>query len=261
MRKLICTLSLLFCPSVAQASLVAAYTFNNTFAAVEPGVAALTSVNPEGTGMFQTATVFGASRTTWHFDGTASPPADQGGLDFLTTGLISSNNYSVEIVFELTTVTGSYKRILDSLDRQSDNGFYVDPNSQLNEYPNGSGGTPLSANTFYDVFVTVDPSNNVAAYIGSTQQFTTVSPNLDVTTNTLGFFLDNVVGGGQGEWSSGNVALIKVFNTALTPTQVTAEAANPFQGTSPLSSTPEPATLFLLAGAAAALAFYKRRTA
>ena len=80
------------------------------------------------------------------------------------------------------------------------------------------------------------------------------STNLNIAGNTLGFFLDNTVGGGQGEWSSGNIALIKVFDTALTSGQVLAETADPFQGT-----IPEPRTFWLLAGAAAAIAIGKYR--
>jgi hypothetical protein len=96
----------------------------------------------------------------------------------------------------------------------------------------------------------VDPSNNVTGYFGGVQQFTATSTTLDLTTNTLGLFLDNVVGGGQGEWSSGNIALLKVFNTALTANQVAAETADPFQGT----STPEPGTwIMMLSGVAGVL--------
>jgi hypothetical protein len=239
----------------AFAGLIATYTFNNTLAASQPGVAALTAVDPLGTSGFQTATVLGNSRTTWHFDGSTTP-ASQGGLQFNTTGLIASNQYSVEMLFELTGNSG-WRRLLDSLDRQSDSGLYIDPANNLDLYPNGSGsGGPFVANSFFDVFVTIDPSNTVNGYLNGAPQFSLSSTNLDVATNTLGFFLDNVVAGGQGEWSSGNIALIKVFNTALTVDQVAAESRNPF-GTP--TGAPEPGTWMLMLGAAAGFAFCKRR--
>jgi hypothetical protein len=194
----------------AQASLVATYTFNNTLAAQQAGVAALTAVNPLGTSGFQTSTVFGNLQTTYHFDGAATPTADQGGLDFDTTGLLTSNDYSVEMVVELTGSTG-WRRLLDSLDRQSDAGLYIDPSNDLDSFPNGGSGSPFSPNTFFDIFVTVDPSNKVTGYFSGIQEFSETSTSLDIATHTLGFYLDNVVAGGQGEWSSGNVALIKVF--------------------------------------------------
>ena len=102
--------------------------------------------------------------------------------------------------------------------------------------------------------MTVDAANNVTGYFGGVQQFTEVSTSLNIATNKLGFFLDNVAEGGQGEWSSGNVALIKIFDTALTPSQVAAETADPFQGT----PVPEPGSLMLMLGGAAIVAF--RRT-
>jgi len=240
----------------AVASPVASYTFNNTFAAVQAGVAPLTPIDPLATSAFQNATVFGNSQTTYHFDGAATPVGDQGGLDFDTTGLISSNTYSVEMVLELTKNTG-WRRLLDSLDRQSDAGLYIDPNNNLDAFPSGGAGSPFSANTFFDIFVTVDAANTVTGYFSGVQQFSETSTSLDISTHILGFFLDNVVGGGQGEWSSGNIALIKVYNTALTPAQVAAETADPFQGT---STAPEPATWMLAMAGVAGFAILKRRS-
>src|SRR5271157_1110888 len=92
----------------ARADVVATYDFNNNLNAVQGGVVALTPVDPESTSGFQTNTVFGVSRTVYHFDGD-STPADQGGLQLDTTGLISSNTYSVEIVFELDQRNGAWR--------------------------------------------------------------------------------------------------------------------------------------------------------
>ena len=199
----VCCVAGVLIPAAYADSLVAAYTFDNTLAAVEPGVAALTAVNPLSLNGYQTSVVFGDTRTTYHFDGQASPVLDQGGLDFNTTGLISPNDYSVEMVVELSDRDGAWRRLLDSSNRQSDDGLAIDPGNNLNEFPNGGGsGGPFTSNAFFDIFVTVDPFNTVAGYFDGVQQFSVTSTNLDVATNTLGFFLDNVVGGGQGEWSA-----------------------------------------------------------
>lgn len=239
----------------AKADLVATYTFNNTLNPLQGGVAALTAVDPLSTSGFQTATVFGNTQTTYHFDGSASPVTDQGGLEFNTTGLISSNDYSVEMVVELTSDVG-WRRLLDSQDRQSDDGLYIDPSNNLDSYPNGGSGSLFTNNTFFDIFVTIDPSNTVTGYFSGIQEFSDTSTSLDITSdNILGFYLDNLVGGGLGEWSSGNVALIKIFNTALSPGEVAIETADPFQGT----TAPEPATLALVLGAIAAVATLKGR--
>ena len=101
-----------------------------------------------------------------------------------------------------------------------------EPNNNLDVYPQGGSSSPFAANTFFDVFMTVDAST-VTGYFSAAQQFSLASSNLNVANHTLGFFLDNTVGGGQGEWSSGNVALIKIFNAALTSAQVSTETADP----------------------------------
>jgi hypothetical protein len=92
--------------------------------------------------------------------------------------------------------------------------------------------------------------------------FAVASPELDtldITGNTLGFFLDNVAEGGQGEWSSGNIALLNIWDTALSAQQVAAETANPFTGGG--STTPEPGTWLLMASAAAGALLIRKRSA
>jgi hypothetical protein len=217
-------------------------------------------VDPLGTSGFQSANVFGNTQQTYHFDGANSPVNDQGGLSLDVSSLgITNNTYSVEMVLELTG-SGGWRRLLDSLDRQSDAGLYIDPNNNLDAFPNGGSSSPFTANTFYDIFVTVDGSVSasnptVTGYFSGQQQFTENSASLNIATNNLNFFLDNVAGGGQGEWSSGNVALIKVFDNALTAQQVQDETADPFQGT----TTPEPATWALFAAGAAGLGWFRKR--
>ncbi len=261
MNRLLGTLTLVSCFGAAIApnaygSLVATYTFDNTLAAQEAGVTALTAVDPTGTSGYQTETVFGNSRVTYNFNGTASPSAMEGGLDLSTTGLIT-DTYSVEMVLSLTSDIG-WRRLLDALDRQSDNGLYIDPNNNLADFPNpGGSGSPFTSNSFFDVFVTVSPTDIVTGYLNGVQQFSVPSTNFVIATSTLGFFLDNTVSGGTGEWSSGNVALIKIFNSVLTPDQVAAESGNPFPA--PVGTVaPEPGSWVLVLSAIAATAMFKR---
>lgn len=57
--------------------------------------------------------------------------------------------YSVEMVLELTAATGW--RLLDSRNRQSDNGLYIDPTNNLDVFSNGGSSAPFLPNTFFDI--------------------------------------------------------------------------------------------------------------
>jgi hypothetical protein len=236
---------------------VATYLFADTFAAQQGGVAALTPVDPLSVSGFGNSIVFGNNRTVYTFNGSASPATNQGGLLFDTTGLISSNVYSVEMVFSLQNATG-WRRVLDSQDRASDNGLYVDPSSHLDIFPVAGSATTFTPNTYYDVFLTVN-AGQVDGYVGTSHEINTSTSVMNVSTNYLGLFLDNTASGGQGEYSPGNIALFRVFNNALTAGDIAAIDANPFGA--PPSGVPEPSSWLLLAGGAAALLMFRRRLA
>jgi hypothetical protein len=237
----------------AGVSSVATYTFNNSFAALESGVPDLIVTDPQAAGLFQTSIVFGTNLTTWHFDGAANPTDQQGGLTFdNTSGLIPSNNYSVEMVFQFGQNDNAWRRIIDVQNRTSDNGFYVDPSNNLNVFPVPGAGGVVTSGSFFDVFLTVDPSDNVVGYLSGVPQFTASTNLMDIdASNLMNFFLDNIAGGGTGEWSNGDVALIKIYNTALTGDEVAAATAFP--------SVPEPGSWSLFA-AGAGLLLVMRKT-
>jgi len=239
----------------SQAGEVATYLFNDTFAAQQGGVAALTPVDPLSVSGFGNSIVFGNTRTVFTFNGNATPPSQQGGLLFDTTGLINSNLYSVEMVFSLENATG-WRRVLDSQDRTSDNGLYVDPSSHLDIFPVAGSTVTFAPNTYYDVFLTVN-AGQVNGYVGTSHEISTSTSVMNVSTNYLGLFLDNTVAGGQGEYSPGNIALFRVFNNELTAGDIAALDADPFA--SGQSSVPEPGSWLMLAGGAAALLTFRRR--
>jgi hypothetical protein len=131
---------LLFClissGPLGAATLVATYTFDNTFVALEAGVPALSAVNPLGTGGFVLDTVAGTSRRVYQFLGNASPASQQGGLTFDNSGSkIPNASYSVELYFSFFDGEGQWRRILDVENRQSDNGLYVDTSNHLAVIP------------------------------------------------------------------------------------------------------------------------------
>lgn len=249
-------------PATAQTP-VATYQFSNNLLADQPGVTALTAVDPAAANGFVSDTPFGVSRPVYRFAGDlaggASSAALEGGLQLNTTGLIPSNSYSVEMVFSLDQVNG-YRRITETQNRTSDNGFYV-ISSALQEFPQATSAlNGFAANTYYDVVLTVSNagSNNVTAYLNSTPYFTVTSTDSNILTNTLNFFLDN----GNNEYSNGKIALVRLFDAPLTSGQVTSlyNNGNPFPSGVP-AATPEPGTfaLFGAFGGAGLLLARKRR--
>ena len=236
---------------VSGASVAATYEFDGNFAADQIGAPALTPIDPQGTSVFQTDTVLGATRQVWSFNGTTDPN-QQSGFTLNTTGLIAPENYSIDMVCKFTLGNNAWRRLVDVQNRQSDNGFYVDPTNNLDIYP-VSGSTAAWTNDVYHHIVLTDDGTTVSVYLDGVSQFsaTTAELNLDFdpTNNPnrlLGFFVDNVVAGGQGEWSPGSVALARVWNGVLTPAEAAELAANPF-------AVPEPATDVALGVALVAL--------
>ncbi len=220
------------------ATLVATYRFAQTFAADQAGVPPLVPADPTMTSAFQSDTVFGATHAVWAFNGAPLPLTSQGGLTLAAAALVSPASYSVDMVVELTQRDLAWRRLIDVQNRQSDNGFYVDTSNNLDIYPVSGSTGAFTLGAFHHVVLTVDGSTmipTVRAYLDGTPQFTTPTAEMsldgDPTNNPgelMGFFLDNVAGGGAGEWSAGEVALIRVWDGVLTDSQAASLAASPF---------------------------------
>jgi hypothetical protein len=253
------------------ATLVAAYTFNGNLNAQQGGVPALAATNPLGTNAFGTATVLGSTESVYSFN---SSSGNNAGLTFNDgSNLISPTSYSIEMVFELGSsenyASGAWLRLVDSQNRQSDDGLYVNPSSEFAIFPDGSGtpGTLFSPNTYFDLILT-DDGTTASVYINGTFDFSVANQgaglnqlNLSNANNPnqlLNLFLDNTVAGGQGEFTSGQIALFEAFNGVLSSSDVATLAADPYANASP-GNTPEPGTWVLLTAGGALLAFRKRR--
>ncbi len=224
---------------------VAQYEFNGTLASSVGGAPALTVTDPLGLSGFGVDNVLGNLQTVWNFNGAAFPVANQAGLTFNAAGMISNSNvYSVEMLFKFTDSVNRWRRILDVENRQSDNGFYVDPANNLNIYP-VAGGAAFTNDVYHDVFL-VNNGGVVTFYLDGSAQATVTTNvmNLDAS-QTMNFFLDNVIGGGQAEYSSGSIALIRIYDEALT---------------APPPPVPEPASvIMMLTGLGVFAAVVRRR--
>ncbi len=217
----------LFSANAMAATPVATWNFNNSLAANEAGAPALTAIDPMGTSGFMTDTVFGQTRTVYRFDGNQTP-SQQAGLSVNTTGLLNNDNaYSVDIIFQFEASQSTWKNIFGVSNRQSDNAFYVAPNNLLQVWPVNTGVTPFTFGEYHRVTLTNNGNGHVTSYMDGIFQFDVTTNSMDFSAYSgvnpdrlIHFFADNVVAGGQNEFSDGRVAMIRLFDGELSDQQV-----------------------------------------
>jgi hypothetical protein len=207
----------------AGAAPVATYHFNDSLAPDEPGVPSLVSVDPLALNGFEDAVVNGVTQRVFHWRGNATPATQQAGLMLDATGLVPYNNYSIEIIFEFLQAAqagGGWRRIVDTQNRQSDNGFYVDPGNRLQVYDVVTGSSLFTTPGFHHVVLSNFINGNqreVKASLDGVLQLTSSTDqlNLDNVNNPghlLAFFLDNIAGPAQLEFADGRIAFLQIHN-------------------------------------------------
>jgi hypothetical protein len=142
------------------------------------------------------------------------------------TGVIPNDVYTIVVLFEFDNInTIAYKRILDFKNGTSENGFYLN-NRYLSFYIGSqiAGGTMfLQPDTYHQVVLTRNAAGIVTSYVDGVRQFsfddsTSRAAVID-SNNALRFFRDNE---GSNEHISGSAARIRLFDTALTDSEVAA---------------------------------------
>lgn len=184
-----------------------------------------------------------------------SSPATQAGLVLDATGLVSYDNYSIAMTFEfldLSAFGGGWRRIVDTQNRQSDNGFYVDPDNFLQVHPVVTGSTTFTTPGFDSVVLSNfvnGKTRELKAYLNGVLELESDTDQLNLdNANNLGhlqyFFLDNLAGPAQLEYADGRIASLTIYDGIL------------------VASVPEPTTYALvLSGLALAVGEARRRTA
>ncbi len=213
---------------------VATWEFNNTLAANEPSAPALTAINPLGKNSFIRDNVFGTPRIVYRYEGNKTP-SEQAGLLVSTKGLLKDGDaYSVEMIFQFESSQSTWKSIFGISNRQSDNAFYVEPGNKLQVYPNHGGPTDFTFGQYHHVTLTNDGRGHVTSYLDGIFQFDLKTDIVSFASYTgvnperlIHFFVDNMVGGGQGEYVNGRVALIRIYASELAKVEVNKLGAPP----------------------------------
>jgi hypothetical protein len=202
---------------------VITYFFHGNLSPEEKNAPDLIPTDPLRQNGFENAQVLGLRKQVYRFTGNATPVDQQAGLTFDNSkGLLPSDQYSVELVLMFLEGDGRWRRIVDVQDRQSDDGFYADPFNHLQVYPLPGKGNLITAGGYHHVVLTVAKTGTVKAYLDGSIQFTgeTRVMFIDNPKKVMHFFLDNVVGPGQGEFSNGKVAVIRLYNRVLSDAKV-----------------------------------------
>lgn len=234
------------------ATLVANYSFNSTLAADSGLAPPLVSIDPLGKNGFETAVVNGQSQQVFRFSGDGSSPTLNAGLRLDATGLVAYENYSVELTFEFSESAafgGGWRRVVDTQNRLSDNGFYVAPNNVLQVYPVVSGSTIFTTPGFHNVVLSnfvVNGTREVKAYLDGTLELVSDTDQLNLNNSNnpghlLHFFVDNLAGPAQQEFADGRIASLRLYDGIFVP------------------SVPEPSSIALFFAGLVPVYFVSRR--
>lgn len=212
---------------------VSNYLFQDSFNPQRAGSAALTPVNPSGNNRFLTDTVFGQSRRVYEMNG-AAPRAAEGGFTYNAKNKVPRENYSVDFVFAFSSpIAGTWRRILDVVNRTRSEGLYVDPSGYINYYSGaGTNVNALQTGTYYHVALVKRPGQIFVYVNGALAASRTDGTTLGVMDETLNpdqlvhFLLDD-----DGEWASAKIALFRVYSGALTAAEIQTIYSAPFTST------------------------------
>lgn len=226
---------------VHAATLAADYQFQQSFASSVGSAPDLTEVNT-GTatgGTFVQADVYGQTQYVYSFSGGTEGGE---GLQAATAGVISPDTYSIVIDAELEEITQAINKIIDFKNRTTDSGLYIVagiPTFYNSVTPVGNGLSPLIQGEFGELALTRDSSGTVDVYLNGVSEFSFDDSSSDLATigdtpadQVLDLFVDDpyttiVESGLTLENPEGEVARVRLYDGALTPTEVASLVPEP----------------------------------
>lgn len=197
-------------------SVVADYRFENVLSSSVSGAPALDNDGP-GTNSFTTDTVDGQSRTVLQF------PGNNGVKLSPTTTVLSGSSYTIVLLFHYNTLP-SYAKIIDFNNRGQEHGLYYQ-SGQLQYWPDSpiSEGS-VAAGVYAQVVLTRASTDSVKGYVDGVEKFSFEDADgkaLPDVNQALHFFHDDLQGN-LIEFSAGAVARIRLYNGALSGSEVEA---------------------------------------
>lgn len=217
------------------------YDFRNSFAEINNSGPAL---NVLGTGAFNDSALPELSCLTRPVYGFTQNSGVQ--FDNTAAGGFISNSYSVEMYFEFLNNSG-FKRLIDFKNQTSDFGLYCTA-GELQFYDAITiPTTAFVANQYVHLVVTREAvSSEVNLYVDGAllgSFIDTTGLGLLDNSNVLNFFQDDLVFGGEAR--PGNIALLKIYNTAIDSATVAANFSDLKQTSNTLSFTASAASTCL----------------
>lgn len=193
-------------------TLKADYQFQGNLDSSVAGAPALTNLTGSGgANTFQTEEIEGNERQSLRF------PFNSG-VAVNTGGLIPNNNYTVVILSRFDNVTG-FRRILDATNGTVDNcGAYILDSRFEGE---ATDTTPvIQPNTYFQTVIVRESTGRVRAYRDGVLRVDIANDQgcLQISNNNLRFFQDDSEV--NDEASAGNVARIRLFDSAMTTEQI-----------------------------------------
>ena len=137
-----------------------------------------------------------------------------------TTHVIRRSGYSIEILFRFDLLDG-YRKVIDFKNGSADDGLYVLDGCLIFFPKEQDALTRIGPDSYVQIVLTRDAADRVVGYVDGVRQFAFDDRGGLAKvggSDSLRFFVDDVTT--TGEWSSGAVSQIRLFDQALTANEV-----------------------------------------